>query len=596
MRHSSNRRAWREVMVPAVVVAAALFALGSPDVGWGADSAAEYRWSGQGLGQVVQEYQNVVTTRVSPDRIQPGQPFTYSVYKLWQADCVGNCTPCPASGCPPTTVSDFVVTGSTTTGLYRVGPNQDLTQTFLSPPWPNGFFRYLGTKSARGRNTNAPFHVVQEFWDDVTVSAAETADLEPGCYQVGPQPGDLDTTFWFYRTQVQAPTTGSGGFATIQVGDTVDCRQTTTIIIEKRILPLAGNEALRFRFTGAVDGVIGNGQVLVTEVEPGTHTVTEDAYDGWTVSIECDDPTGNSSGSARTATIDVAAGETVRCVFTNRPAAGQLVVRQTTIPSSSTQAFTYSGAVAGSLTNGRFLSAQLADGNYTVSQAPVAGWTLVGVRCGSVDFGASYTISVRVFPGETTECEFVNRRVEPFTVTGAYGYGVGLVSATATAVGGDGAVVLGSASAITRVSRICLVSTWTVAMRRLSPTSINFFWNDEPAPFSGNVSVDSIERRFELLPLPSTSYETVRDTTCGLPTTTLGPLASARLTIGPWDGTRFGGMLRIAGAGRVVSLNHALSIRVELVDGAAMELEVPSSTAARPASTLRQTTTRVFQR
>lgn len=52
-------------------------------------------------------------------------------------------------------------------------------------------------------------------------------------------------------------------------------------------------------------------------VVPGTHTVTELPVDGFDLSIRCVDPTGNSSGSGRTATFNVAPGESVTCTFTN---------------------------------------------------------------------------------------------------------------------------------------------------------------------------------------------------------------------------------------------------------------------------------------
>lgn len=311
---SLTRRRSRVTLVAVLAFCAASMS----ETAW-ADSTGEYEWSGTGLGTVaVQQYENVVRTEVAPSRIEPGEPFTYSVYTKRQADCVANCTPCPPTqGCPPTVINDFTITGSTTTGLYRVEANEDLVDVFLSPPWPNGFFQYIGMKSARGRNTNAYARVVQEIWNDVSVSGLRTAGLAAGCYQIGPQPGDLDTTFWFYRMQVRNPTRGEGTFATLQVGDTVECDQTTTIVIEKQIEPLAGNEALRFRFSGAAEGVIGDGETIVADVEPGVHSVTEEAYEGWNASIACDDPTGNSSGTERTATIDVAAGETVKCTFTN---------------------------------------------------------------------------------------------------------------------------------------------------------------------------------------------------------------------------------------------------------------------------------------
>ena len=52
-------------------------------------------------------------------------------------------------------------------------------------------------------------------------------------------------------------------------------------------------------------------------VAPGIHTVTEALNGDYTTAIVCVDPTTNSSGANRVATINVAPGETVTCTYTN---------------------------------------------------------------------------------------------------------------------------------------------------------------------------------------------------------------------------------------------------------------------------------------
>ena len=52
-----------------------------------------------------------------------------------------------------------------------------------------------------------------------------------------------------------------------------------------------------FAFSGAVTGTARDGQTLTKEVLPGTYSAQEATLAGWDLrTIECDDPTGDSSG------------------------------------------------------------------------------------------------------------------------------------------------------------------------------------------------------------------------------------------------------------------------------------------------------------
>ncbi len=74
---------------------------------------------------------------------------------------------------------------------------------------------------------------------------------------------------------------------------------------------------------------------------PGSYTITEGTLPvGWTLSdISCTDPTGDSSGnvSTRQASIQLAAGETVTCTFTNRSTLVDLSITKTNSASEVTQ-------------------------------------------------------------------------------------------------------------------------------------------------------------------------------------------------------------------------------------------------------------------
>ena len=95
------------------------------------------------------------------------------------------------------------------------------------------------------------------------------------------------------------------------------------ITIEKQTDPAdTATPKTSFSFTG--DAPLGSffladDETKASEVAPGTYQVTEGISSSHEVSsVDCDD--GNSTGSvaARRATVQVSAGESVRCVFTNR--------------------------------------------------------------------------------------------------------------------------------------------------------------------------------------------------------------------------------------------------------------------------------------
>ena len=91
-------------------------------------------------------------------------------------------------------------------------------------------------------------------------------------------------------------------------------------------------------------------------VTPGTYTVTEGDTAGWTLDdINCDDANSTESVATRTATINLAAGETVTCTFTNIADAPDTTPPDTTIdtaPPSLTNnndpSFTFSSSETGS--------------------------------------------------------------------------------------------------------------------------------------------------------------------------------------------------------------------------------------------------------
>ncbi len=98
---------------------------------------------------------------------------------------------------------------------------------------------------------------------------------------------------------VAAATPGSGG-----------------IIVEKQTIP--DGDSASFTFTGDAAGTISDGQQIVSVTGPGAFSSIETVPTGWSLfEIQCDDSDSMGNIGTATATFNVAADETVTCVFTN---------------------------------------------------------------------------------------------------------------------------------------------------------------------------------------------------------------------------------------------------------------------------------------
>jgi uncharacterized repeat protein (TIGR01451 family) len=163
-------------------------------------------------------------------------------------------------------------------------------------------------------------------------------DLAPGAYTIS------ETAVPGYQTTV---TCSSGATGTTSVGvtlginDNVTCTFTNValgkIVLEKQTLPNGATGV--FTFTGILTGTIGDGGQLTRDgVAPGAYAVTElnpePAF--FTTDIFCDDGASSTPSTwdltARTATFQVDAGETVKCVFTNTERSDLTVIK---VPSTS---------------------------------------------------------------------------------------------------------------------------------------------------------------------------------------------------------------------------------------------------------------------
>lgn len=113
----------------------------------------------------------------------------------------------------------------------------------------------------------------------------------------------------------------------ITAGGTASCtiinEQAGTITIIKDAIPddpqdfdFACSNLGAFSLDDDADGTLPNNKTF-PDVPPGSYTCTETNEVGWSTTISCSDPDNGSTGSGGTANIDLDAGETVTCTFTN---------------------------------------------------------------------------------------------------------------------------------------------------------------------------------------------------------------------------------------------------------------------------------------
>ena len=95
------------------------------------------------------------------------------------------------------------------------------------------------------------------------------------------------------------------------------------------------------------------------------------------------------------------------------PEPGTINVVKQTDPAGALAQFSFSGAVNGTIGDGETLTATVAPGNRTVTEAATAGWDLSGISCDDDDSTvntATATATYVVEPGETITCIFSNRQ------------------------------------------------------------------------------------------------------------------------------------------------------------------------------------------
>ncbi|HXE74729.1 MAG TPA: kelch repeat-containing protein [Candidatus Xenobia bacterium] len=272
---------------------------------------------------------------------------------------------------------------------------------------------------------------------DITTSGGtgsqNFSNLDPGSYSVtelGPPTG------WTFISLVCDDNDNAGGIISgqtatldLDAGEHITCtytnRKKARIIVEKQTVGGDGD----FVFSGEISATLSDNETADKLVEPGTYQVSELVPSGWDLtSLSCDDSdsTGNvpptkAPGESGTATFVVAAGETVKCTFTNTKR-GKIIIEKQTLPDGSTAEFGFTGEIEATLSDGETDMKEVIPGNYSVTEVVPNGWTLKGIVCNDTDSAVDGQVPEQanfvVAAGEEVKCTWTNIkdpriRIEP---------------------------------------------------------------------------------------------------------------------------------------------------------------------------------------
>jgi uncharacterized repeat protein (TIGR01451 family) len=189
-------------------------------------------------------------------------------------------------------------------------------------------------------------------------------------------------------------------------GETVTCtfnnRQDGRIIVEKQTTPDGSTQSFEFDPSYGANFNLTDGQQNNSGfLDPGTYSVAEvNIPAGWELTgATCSDESPVNA-------INLGAGETVTCVFSNRQD-GQIIVEKQTVPDGSTQSFEFDPSYGANfnLTDGQQNNSGFLDpGTYSVAELTPAGWDLTSAVCSD----GSLISSINLGAGETVTCIFTN--------------------------------------------------------------------------------------------------------------------------------------------------------------------------------------------
>ncbi len=191
----------------------------------------------------------------------------------------------------------------------------------------------------------------------------------------------------------------------------------------------AGEPLATFQLQDTAAGpALSSDNVMRFVVPPGAYVVTEELLDEWElVDLQCDPPKG--AAPLGSAAIDVAAGGTVTCTFTNRKFVSLVIFKialaldadQTVPPFSfaSPQLGILTLSPTPTATPGRFAAIGFFTaraGFHTITELVPPGWEVRDLHCfssitGLEQLGAVATFERTFLPGEGIACTFTNEQV-----------------------------------------------------------------------------------------------------------------------------------------------------------------------------------------
>ena len=198
----------------------------------------------------------------------------------------------------------------------------------------------------------------------------------------------------------------------LDLNQDITCTFTNTklgkIIVEKQTLPNLSGQSFNFTASYDADGfsLTDGGQDDSGFLMPGAYSVSETVPAGWNLTnTSC---TSSIADSETAGSLELDAGETITCVFTNTQK-GHIVVNKVTNPGGSLQSFAFTAGGAGysnfNLTDAATPNDQeVVPGSYSVTEGALGGWDLDSATCDQGETPGNLDVE----PGETVTCTFTN--------------------------------------------------------------------------------------------------------------------------------------------------------------------------------------------
>jgi len=198
----------------------------------------------------------------------------------------------------------------------------------------------------------------------------------------------------------------------LSAGETVTCTFTNTkrgeIVLVKNTLGGDGTFDFVHQIAGldaSLTTVAGTDTDTSDKLAPADYSISETVPTGWDLtSATCD--LGETIDN-----ITVGAGETVTCTFTNTKR-GSITIEKQTLPDGSVADFTFTGDVAGTLSDGETAGPiSVAPGSYSSTEGLLSGWDLTNITCDDANSTGNTGTRVATFnvsAGENVKCTFTN--------------------------------------------------------------------------------------------------------------------------------------------------------------------------------------------